>query len=108
MARSRRTVCFQFAYPVAPRPTEHLLGSALHFLLSRARSAPKSEGTLLEAKLPGTATHGNWLARKGIPPAGEVTKFATVVAVAGLAAVLLSRTTDLRRRRTLHEQGVRP
>ena len=98
----------QFAYAVAPRPTEHMIGSALHFLLSRARSAPKSEGTLLEAKLPGTASHGNWLARKGIPPAGEVTKFATVVAFAGLAAVLLSRTTDLRRSRTLHEQGFKP
>jgi short-subunit dehydrogenase len=86
--------CGQFAYAVAPRLTEHLLGSAFRFLLSRARSAPKNTGTLIKPASSGTATHGGWLARKKIPPAREISRLFAIVAIGGLAIALLSRATD--------------
>src|SRR3954469_113602 len=99
----------QIAYALAPRPTEHLLGSAFRFLLSRAGFAPKSRGALMEDASPGTATHGGWLARKKIPPAGEISKLAATVALAGLAMAILSRATGRpKRRRLLHHAGFRP
>jgi short-subunit dehydrogenase len=99
----------QFAYAVAPGTTEHLMGSAFRFLLSRARSAPKNPGTLIETASSGTATHGGWLARKKIPPSGEISKAVAIVAIASLAIALLSRATDLPQRKwALHQAGFRP
>jgi hypothetical protein len=98
----------QIVYAVAPRFTENLLGSAFRFLLSRAGFAPKNPGTLIEPALRGTATHGGWLAQKKMPPAGAISRLVTVVAVAGVAAALLSRTIGSPpRRRAAPQAGLR-
>jgi short-subunit dehydrogenase len=98
----------QLAYALAPRPTEHLLGSCLRFLLSRAKAAPKVQGTLIETASSGTATHGGWLARKKIPPAGEISRLAGTVALAALALGLLSRIArSPHTRPTSHRAGIR-
>jgi short-subunit dehydrogenase len=64
----------QLAYAVAPRPTEHLIGTAFRWLLSRATLAEKTPGSLFEAAPQGTSAAGGWLVRKKLPPAGELTK----------------------------------
>jgi len=66
----------QFAYALAPRPTAHLIGAVFRWLLSRARRAEKTPGTLLEAAAQGPSAAGGWLVRKKLPPVGELTKLA--------------------------------
>jgi short-subunit dehydrogenase len=75
----------QLAYALAPQPTEHLIGTAFRWLLSRARRAEKTSGTLLEAAPQGTSAAGGWLVRKKLPPAGELTK----LALWGLGAIVV-------------------
>jgi short-subunit dehydrogenase len=75
----------QFSYAIAPRLTENLVAMAFRFLLSRARPAPNSLGTVIQAGPPGTTVDGGWLARKQIPPAGVISKG---LAVLGIAAAL--------------------
>ena len=64
----------QFAYAVASRPTEHLLGSAFRWLLSRAAPAQRSAGTMIEPGSQGSSVDGGWLMRKRLPPAAQVSK----------------------------------
>jgi len=64
----------QFAYAIAPRITEKMLGAAFRFLLSRAGPAKSSEGSMIEAGPQGTSVDGGWLARKQIPPAGVISR----------------------------------
>ncbi|WIW44524.1 hypothetical protein ML401_23925 [Bradyrhizobium sp. 62B] len=94
------------AYAIAPKLTEDLVGSAFRFLLSRARRAPISKGSMIEASPPGTSIDGGWLVRKQIPPAGIISKGIAVLAVAACAGVVASalarprRPIRTRRRRT--------
>src|SRR3569833_1042485 len=62
----------QFAYAVAPRPTEYLMGTGFRFLLGRQPPGPRSEGALLNPVAAGTSTSGGWLARKQLPAAGQL------------------------------------
>jgi hypothetical protein len=78
------------SYALAPGLTENLLGSAFRFLLSRARRAPISEGTLVEATPPGISVDGGWLARKQLPPAGMISEGMAVLAIAAGAVLLAS------------------
>ena len=97
----------QLAYAVAPGITENVLGAAFRWLLSRARPAPVSEGTLIEAGPQGTSLDGGWLARKKMPPAGVVSAGLVVLGVAACLALAASTAgrasasrARLRRRRT--------
>ncbi|MGY0571260.1 SDR family oxidoreductase [Bradyrhizobium sp. RDM12] len=74
----------QIAFALAPRPTEHLLGSAFRWLLSRAHPAGRTEGTMVEAAPQGTSANGGWLARKGLPPAAQISKLLVLLGVATL------------------------
>lgn len=82
----------QVAYAVAPRITENILGAAFRFLLSRARPARSSEGTMIEAGPQGTSVDGGWLARKQLPPAGVVSKGLAVFGIAACLAFVVSNT----------------
>ncbi|SCB50434.1 Short-chain dehydrogenase [Bradyrhizobium shewense] len=95
----------QMAYAVAPKLTEDLLGGAFRFLLSRARRAPISEGSMIEASPPGTSVDGGWLARKQLPPAGVISTGLVVLGIAACAAIVAlavarpRRQSGIRRRR---------
>jgi short-subunit dehydrogenase len=89
----------QFAYAIAPRSTEYLLGSASRWLLSRARPAERSQGTMIEAAPDGTSVNGGWLARKKLPPAGQVSKLIALIGIATFVLAFTSRKADRQRRR---------
>ena len=78
----------QIAYALAPRPTEHLMGTVLRGLLTRANPAPKSQGALLAPISEGTTPDGGWLRRKRLPSAGAIDMGMAILGVAGLAAGL--------------------
>jgi len=82
----------QISYAAAPRLTEKMTGAAFRFLLSRARRAERTEGTMIEAAPIGSAASGGWLMRKSIPPAGQISMIATFASLAvltfGTAALL--------------------
>lgn len=86
----------QISYAVAPRPTEHVVGTAFRFLLSRARPDARTEGTMKTAAPAGNRISGSWLARKGIPPAGQITRLA---AAAGVLALIMATGAMLRHSR---------
>lgn len=81
----------QLAYAVAPEITENILGGAFRWLLSRARPAPVSEGTMIEAGPQGTSVDGGWLARKQMPPAGVLSTGLVVLGIAACLALAASR-----------------
>jgi short-subunit dehydrogenase len=83
----------QMAYAIAPKLTEDLLGGAFRFLLSQARRAPISEGTMIEASRAGRSVDGGWLARKQLPPAGVISQGLAVLALAAGVALLASAVT---------------
>jgi short-subunit dehydrogenase len=83
----------QIAYSAAPGPTERAMGAAFRWLLSRARPSEKTSGTMLAEGPQGTTPDGGWLARKKLPPAGEITKLALLVGGATLLAVTAARAT---------------
>ncbi|MGX4769643.1 SDR family oxidoreductase [Bradyrhizobium guangdongense] len=87
----------QIGYALAPRLTEYLTGGAFRFLLSRARRAPISEGSMIEASSPGTSVDGGWLARKQLPPAGVISKGFAVVGIAACVALVASAVARPRR-----------
>ncbi|MCP3395427.1 SDR family oxidoreductase [Bradyrhizobium sp. CCGB12] len=89
----------QFAYAVAPKLTEEVLGWAFRFLLSRARRAPISEGSVIEASSPGKSVDGGWLARKQLPPAGVISKGFALLGAAALVAFVASAVAAPRRPR---------
>jgi len=80
----------QMAYAVVPKLTEVLLGGTFRFLLSRARRAQVSEGTMIEASPRGALVDGGWLARKQIPPAGVVSKGLALLGLAACVALVAS------------------
>lgn len=81
----------QLAYAVAPEITENILGATFRWLLSRARPAPVSEGTMIEAGPQGTSVDGGWLARKQMPPAGVLSTGLVVLGIAACLALAASR-----------------
>jgi hypothetical protein len=89
----------QFAYAIAPRSTGYLLGSAFRWLLSRARPAERSQGTVIEVEPDGTSVDGGWLARKKLPPAGQVSKLIVLFGIAAFVLASTSRRADRRLRR---------
>ena len=97
----------QLAYALAPRPTERLMGVAFRWLLSRARPSEKTPGTMLEVKPQGTAADGGWLARKKLPPAGELTRLALLVGGATVLLAAAARASSHRHRRALPRRSRR-
>ena len=88
----------QFAYAMAPRVTENVLGAAFQFLLSRARPAKSSEGTMIEAGPQGRSVDGGWLARKQLPPAGVISTGLATLGIAACLAVAVSQVLRTPRR----------
>jgi short-subunit dehydrogenase len=82
----------QFAYAVAPRPTEYLMGSVFRFLLARQAAAPRSEGALLSPIPVGKSTSGGWLARKKLPSARQLTRLCLLAGVATLATLAVAKS----------------
>jgi hypothetical protein len=89
----------QISYAIAPRSTERLMAWAFRFLLRRAPPAAKTNGTMLVPGSKETGPSGGWLARKGYPSAGQISKLAVVggVAVLMIGAISISRADDRRR-----------
>jgi short-subunit dehydrogenase len=81
----------QIAYAMAPKVTENVVGAAFQFLLSRARPAKSSEGTMIDAGPEGRSLDGGWLARKRLPPAGVISKGLAVLGIAACVAVAASQ-----------------
>lgn len=59
----------QVAYALAPGPTEHLMGIAIHSALNRANPAPRTHGALRAPLGDTPRASGGWRARKGVPSA---------------------------------------
>lgn len=95
----------QLAYAIAPEITETVVGAAFRWLLSRARPAARSEGTLLEAGPQGTSADGGWLLRKQIPPAAVLSKGLVVLGIAAGLAFAASRVGRASRARTRHRRA---
>jgi short-subunit dehydrogenase len=89
----------QFAYAVAPQPTEHFLGFAFRWLLSRADPAQRSAGTVIEPASQGSSVDGAWLMRKRLPPAAQVSKLLVFLGIGALALASASRSAGQRQRR---------
>ncbi|MGJ4949046.1 SDR family oxidoreductase [Bradyrhizobium sp. HKCCYLS20291] len=81
----------QISYALARRPTERLVSTAFRFLLARAKGAPRSTGAVLAPITAGTAVSGGWLGRKGLPPAGQLSRIGLAVGLGGLALIMISR-----------------
>ncbi|MGY4445847.1 hypothetical protein ACVWZR_000504 [Bradyrhizobium sp. i1.3.1] len=75
------------------------MGAAFHFLLSRARPAKSSEGTMMDAGPQGRSLDGGWLARKQLPPAGVISKGIAVLGIATCIAVAASQAFGGSRRK---------
>jgi short-subunit dehydrogenase len=88
----------QLAYALAPTWTEAIVGTAFRFLLARARRAPISEGSIIDASPRGASVDGGWLARKQLPPAGTISKGLAVLGVAACLAAIASAAARPRRR----------
>ncbi|ACL55523.1 SDR family oxidoreductase [Methylobacterium nodulans] len=80
----------QAAYALAPWPTEHLMGIAIHRALDRARPAPITHGAIRAPVPERPRTSGGWRARKGLPSARTLS---TVGAVMGAAGLMLLAST---------------
>ncbi|MET4022729.1 SDR family oxidoreductase [Bradyrhizobium sp. S3.2.12] len=89
----------QVAYAIAPEVTENVVGAAFHFLLSRARPAKSSEGTMMDAGPQGRSLDGGWLARKQLPPAGVISEGIAVLGIATCIAVAASQAFGGSRRK---------
>jgi short-subunit dehydrogenase len=91
----------QVSYAIAPRSTEHMMGAAFRFLLSRAKPAARSEGTVLAPEQVGSTASGGWLARKRLPPADRISKIGLVLGLgfAGVVGLAMMRGADRGHRR---------
>jgi short-subunit dehydrogenase len=93
----------QIAYALAPKPTEGLMAATFGWLLSRARPGERTLGTITQASPKGVSVDGGWLARKNLPPAGEITKIALLIGTAAVVLLAASRASGPRRvRRRRH------
>jgi short-subunit dehydrogenase len=89
----------QVAYAIAPRPTEHLVGSAFRWLLSRANPVQRSAGTMIEPGSQGSSVDGGWLARKRLPPAAQLSKLLVLFGIGALVLASASRSAGHRQKR---------
>lgn len=80
----------QAAYAAAPAITERSLGAVFRALLSRAKSAPRTQGSVLAPIPEGVETSGGWLERKRLPPAPVISAGLGAVVAAGLTLAALS------------------
>jgi short-subunit dehydrogenase len=87
----------KLAYAAAPALTERAINGAIRASLSRAKPAPRSEGTLLRPDRVGAAASGGWLRAKKLPSA-RMLSGAVAVAGIGLLATGLIATGAGRRR----------
>lgn len=98
----------RLSYAMAPRLVETLLGAASRFLLSRAPRTEKSLGALIEPTAAGADASGGWLARKSLPPAGQISTIAAVVGLAVLTLLILrTRRGSSENKRSIGEGRVR-
>ena len=88
----------QIAYAAAPGLTERAIGGAIRYLLSRARPAEISAGTMLTPAPIGADSSGGWLQRKNLPPAREITRLAGYTSIVVVALVIAGRIGRRRRR----------
>ncbi|AWN52259.1 SDR family oxidoreductase [Methylobacterium sp. 17Sr1-1] len=84
----------QAAYALAPGPTEHLMGLAIHRALDRARPAPVTHGALRAPLDDRRSTSGGWRARHGVPSARRL----SLGLALGAGALLLAATAAARAR----------
>ncbi len=75
----------QIGHGLFPRLVERMTGAVARAAMRRAGPAPRTRGALLAPMPEGRSVDGGWLKRKGLPPAGTVTK----LALGGLGAVAL-------------------
>ena len=68
----------QAAYALAPGPTEHIMGIAIHRMLDRARPARQSYGAIRQPLHDRSRSSGGWRQRHGVPSA-------RILSVAGAA-----------------------
>ena len=83
----------QVAYALAPGPTEHLTGAAIHRMLDRAKPARHSYGAIRRPLDDAPRIGGGWRARHGVPSARTLSMTglailggATLVALGSAAA----------------------
>ncbi|WP_315779816.1 MULTISPECIES: SDR family oxidoreductase [unclassified Bradyrhizobium] len=81
----------QISYALARRPTERLMSTVFRFLLARAKGAPRTTGAVLAPIPAGTAVSGDWLRRKQLPPAGQLSKMGLAIGLGGIALLLIVR-----------------
>ena len=74
----------QAAYALAPGPTEHLMGVAIHRALDRAHPAPVTHGALRAPVVERPRASGGWRARKGLPSARTLSTLGVAAGAAGL------------------------
>jgi short-subunit dehydrogenase len=89
----------QFAYAIAPRPTEHFVGSAFRWILSRANPARRTAGTVMEPGSQGSSVDGGWLARKRLPPAAQLSKLLGLLGIGVLVFTCASISAGHRQKR---------
>ncbi|UHC17275.1 SDR family oxidoreductase [Methylobacterium currus] len=86
----------QAAYALAPGPTEHLMGIAIHRALDRASPAPVTHGALRAPLDDRRSTSGGWRDRHGVPSARRLS---TGLGLAlGVGALLLAATAAAKSR----------
>ncbi|NPU12709.1 SDR family oxidoreductase [Bradyrhizobium sp. 83002] len=81
----------QISYALARRPTERLMSTAFRFLLARAKGASRTAGAVLAPIPAGTAVSGDWLRRKKLPPAGQLSKIGLAIGLGGIALLVIAR-----------------
>lgn len=91
----------QVVYTIARAPTEALIGAAMLGAISRADTAPTTDGTLLTPIEASDRTDGGWLRRKHVPAAETVDR-AILFGALVITLVLLGR----RQRRETDERDM--
>ncbi|KMO32407.1 short-chain dehydrogenase [Methylobacterium variabile] len=86
----------QAAYALAPGPTEHLMGIAIHRALDRAGPAPVTHGALRAPLDDARHVSGGWRDRHGVPSARRLS--AGLGLALGAGALLLAATAAARSR----------
>jgi hypothetical protein len=95
----------QASYGLARGPTERLLGQYSAFFF-RAPARGEDDGHHRRASPIGTATSGGWLARKGIPPARDITRLAVGAGVLALGLTMIVRLARARSGRRDRDSGL--
>lgn len=78
----------QVAYALAPGPTEHFMGVAIHRALDRAEPSARTYGALRAPPLDTARVSGGWRERKGVP-SGRMLSLAGGAVLGGAALLAL-------------------